>query len=117
VAGIPCKHVVCCLGHNRENLEDYCHEFYSVKRYVDTYCELMHRIPEANLDTRNMNEDIQPPPLKRLPGRLAINRRKEPGESTSTIRRSSTIKCGNCGGLGHNRKKCQSAPVAKKVTL
>ncbi|GAV87651.1 hypothetical protein CFOL_v3_31077 [Cephalotus follicularis] len=90
--------------------------FIVLKRYVDTYCELMHPKPEANLEPRNMNEDIQPPPLKRLPSRPAINGRKELGESTFTIRRSSTLKCGNCGGLGHNRKKCQRAHVAKKKT-
>ncbi|GAV91949.1 hypothetical protein CFOL_v3_35334 [Cephalotus follicularis] len=64
-------------------------------------------MPEADL--------IQPPPLKRLPGRPTVNRKREAGEPVAGIKRSSTVRCGICGGLAHNKRKCQRAPVMKKV--
>ncbi|KAL3533502.1 hypothetical protein ACH5RR_007023, partial [Cinchona calisaya] len=49
---------------------------------------------------------------EKSPGRPRRNRKREADEATpSQSRRSTTFKCGNCGGFGHNKRTCQRAPV------
>ena len=56
---------------------------------------------------------VLPPPLRRAPGRPRVNRRREAdeGASSSQPKRSSTLKCGNCGAFGHNKRTCNPLPV------
>ncbi|KAG5544465.1 hypothetical protein RHGRI_017028 [Rhododendron griersonianum] len=59
-------------------------------------------------------EPVQPPPLKRLPGRPRKSRRRaadEPAPGGSESRRSCTVRCANCKEIGHNKRTCQRAPV------
>ncbi|GFY87982.1 hypothetical protein Acr_05g0016210 [Actinidia rufa] len=81
---IPCKHATACIAYNRMNWDDV------------------------------SGDPIQPPPLKRQKGKPIKSRNREHDESavgTSDYRRSCTIKCGNCGHFGHNKRTCQGAPV------
>ncbi|GAV59368.1 hypothetical protein CFOL_v3_02899 [Cephalotus follicularis] len=105
ISGITCKHV-CCLGHTRENPGNYYHEYFSVGRLFETYSDVLHPIAKANIEPSCLNENIQPPPLKRLQGRPIMTRRRELGEPVSGIKRSSTVKCITCGFV-HNKRRCQ----------
>ncbi|XP_059461967.1 uncharacterized protein LOC132190960 [Corylus avellana] len=54
-------------------------------------------------------DEIQPPIIRRAPGRPKISRRKDVDESTNPYKLTRSgyiVKCGNCGGLGHNYKGC-----------
>ncbi|GAV73141.1 hypothetical protein CFOL_v3_16628 [Cephalotus follicularis] len=61
-----------------------------------------------------LNENIQPSPVGRLAGMPNMIRRRETGELASVIKRSSTVKCSNCGGFGHNKRICQRGLVVNK---
>lgn len=114
ISGMPCKHAVLCVGYTRGNLEELCDDCYTVAKYLKAYSSVIHPLPDSNLDPRNDDENLQPPPLKRLPGRPKKNRRREEDEAAKR-KRSTTVRCDNCKGFGHNRRTCQRAPVAKKV--
>ncbi|GAV87081.1 hypothetical protein CFOL_v3_30507 [Cephalotus follicularis] len=104
------------LAHTREDIEDYCDAYYSVRTYFAYYNEIIHPIPEADLAPGSTLENIQPPPLKRLQGRPRITGRREAGEP-GPKKRSYSVRCSNCREIGHNAKSCQRAPVAKKVSI
>ncbi|XP_028056708.1 GPI-anchored CFEM domain protein A-like isoform X2 [Camellia sinensis] len=59
-------------------------------------------------------DPLQPPPLKRLPGRPRTSRKRaahEPPAGTSQTKRSSTLRCKWCMQFGHNKRTCQRGPV------
>ncbi|KAK4413493.1 hypothetical protein Salat_2761900 [Sesamum alatum] len=49
--------------------------------------------------------------LRECQGRPKKNRRKEPSEAPTTVKRSSMVKCKACNELGHNRRTCPSIQV------
>ncbi|XP_027162782.1 uncharacterized protein LOC113763200 isoform X1 [Coffea eugenioides] len=59
---------------------------------------------------------VLPPPLRRAPDRPRVNRRREADENTciAQAKRSNTLKCGNCGAFGHNKRTCKGAPMQKR---
>ena len=70
INGMPCKHVVLCIGYNRGKIEDFCHEFYYVQTYQKIYSGVIHPLPEADYNEDDPSNQILPLPLKRHPGRL-----------------------------------------------
>ncbi|GAV63069.1 hypothetical protein CFOL_v3_06591 [Cephalotus follicularis] len=67
----------------------------STSMYMATYRNIIHLIPETNLDPDNVSQALHPPNLKRLLGRPKATRFKAEGEPTNR-RRSSTMRCSNC---------------------
>lgn len=85
--------------------------------YLRAHAGMIHPIPDQRLWEPVEGDVLEPPPLRRLPGRPRKNRRREVDDAaagTSESRRSQTIKCSNCQHFGHNKRSCQRAPVAKK---
>lgn len=117
ISGIPCKHAIICIGYKRENPEDYVDDYYSVKRYLKAYENVIHPLPQIDLDTEDTSLHMLPPPLKRLPGRPRVNRTRQENEvGPSTVsKRSCIVRCNNCGQLGHNKRSCQRDPVDRRV--
>ena len=80
---------------------------------------MIHLIVDQNMWPPDECDPIQPPNLRRLPGRPTKNRRREAGEATlgtSDAKRNLTVHCCICGNLGHNKRSCQRAPVRGKRT-
>ncbi|KAF7844180.1 transposon protein, putative, Mutator sub-class [Senna tora] len=101
ISGLPCKHGPAAIIYTRAKVENFCDAYYSIEKYIRTYFGLVSPLPGLN----TLEEiDLLPPPLRRLPGRPKKSRRREKDEAPpSDIRRKlSTIKCTNCGQLGHN---------------
>ncbi|XP_027150542.1 uncharacterized protein LOC113750795 [Coffea eugenioides] len=118
LVGIPCKHAALGIIYKREKLEDYCDQWFSKDIYLKAYASMIHPIPHEKR-WPPMDEItpkfVLPPPLRRAPGRPRVNRRREADEGPSSQpKRSSTLKCGNCGQFGHNMRTCQRAPVQRK---
>lgn len=85
-------------------MEDYCDAYYIKEKYNASYSNLVFPLPNPNI----LEEVILlPPPLRRLPGRPKKSRREKDEDAPSNARRVlSTIKCSNCGHLGHSRRSC-----------
>ncbi|XP_043694057.1 uncharacterized protein LOC122644729 [Telopea speciosissima] len=110
--GMPCKHAVAAILHKRELLETYCDAYYNMQKYMASYSRFIAPIPTLDgLREYVMNYVVQPPHLKRMPGRPHVNRRREQDEAPAAEFRkmSRTVRCDNCKQLGHNKRRCERA--------
>ncbi|XP_043693045.1 uncharacterized protein LOC122643493 [Telopea speciosissima] len=118
--GMPCKHTAAAILHKRELLETYCDAYYNMQKCMVAYAGFIAPLPALNgLREDVMNYVVQPPLLKRMPGRPHVNRRREQDEAPTTEfrKKSRTIRCNNCKQLGHNKRKCQRASSSKTKTI
>ena len=84
--------------------------------YLKAYSAMIHPILHVKRWPPMLEvlpKTVLSPPLRRAPGRPRVNRRREANEgaSSSQPKRSSTLKCGNCGAFGHNKRTCKGQPV------
>ncbi|XP_042475506.1 uncharacterized protein LOC122057463 [Macadamia integrifolia] len=115
--GLPCKHATCCIAYKRERVEDYCDSFYSLGKYMRAYENMMHPLPNiSELEDTSIMGVVEPPPLRRQPGRPKKVRKREVGEpATGEYRKkSSSVICQRCKLEGHNRTSCMSGAVRRK---
>ncbi|TXG54883.1 hypothetical protein EZV62_020139 [Acer yangbiense] len=82
VSGVPCSHALAGIRHHF-GVHDLC--------------------IWADLDTAR----VDAPPLKRLPGRPKLVRKRELGEKLKAAK-TGTVVCGNCKLPGHNSRSCKS---------
>ncbi|KAF3678289.1 putative U-box domain-containing protein 19-like [Capsicum annuum] len=65
---------------------------------------------------QSQNISVMPPPVKKLPGRLGKNRKKEEGETKKKTeklsKRGIEISCGTCHSKGHNKRRCPTGTPA-----
>ncbi|XP_058182429.1 uncharacterized protein LOC131300547 [Rhododendron vialii] len=117
VAGIPSRHAVSALTHKKVNIEDGCDPSYKLEAYMQCYGSMIHPIRNQMYWEPDQFHKLDPPPLRRMPGRPRKNRMREADEApagASHMKRSQTLRCTNCKEFGHNRRTCQRAPVKKK---
>jgi hypothetical protein len=100
------------------NVELFADNVYTTKVYCLCYKDIIHLMPELDTKNRGSYGNIDPPVLRRLPGRPRVNRKRSviegPG-GPQDARRSNTITCGNCGEFGHNILGCQRDKTKKQV--
>ncbi|WOL17335.1 hypothetical protein Cni_G26126 [Canna indica] len=102
---------------HRYNVERFCDYYYSNEMYCKTYQEMIHPMPELDERDRDGYPTVDPPELKRLPGRPRTARRRAANEGRAgqqDARRSCTVRCGICKEFGHNRKGCQRGKIANE---
>ncbi|KAK4421759.1 hypothetical protein Salat_2126500 [Sesamum alatum] len=118
VTGIPCRHATLAIAHKRDKLESFTQPSFSKENYMKAYSHMIQAIPNPQFWPPMTLEPVTilPPPLKRLPGRPRVNRRREVGED-GAVKRSGPIKCSKCFGLGHNTRTCQRAPVRQRKKI
>ena len=86
-----------------------------------TYNEFIHPIPDITMaEFRGDVDPVEPPLLRRMPGRPKKNRRREPGEPTvgkKNAKSRRAVKCNFCHKLGHNKRNCPRSIIGsnKKV--
>ena len=74
---------------------------------------MIHPIPDEALWSEVDFDYVTAPIIKRKPGRPKVLRRREADEPAKE-KRSSTVKCGICKTIGHNRRSCSKAPANLK---
>ncbi|XP_071922607.1 uncharacterized protein [Coffea arabica] len=120
ISRIPCKHAALGIMYRREKLEHYCEAWFTKDMYLKAYSAMIHPIPNVKRWPAMpdlLPKTMLPPPLRRAPGRPRVNRRREAdeGASSSQPKRSSTLKCRNCGAAGHNKRTCKGLPMQKRT--
>ncbi|XP_059450921.1 uncharacterized protein LOC132181698 [Corylus avellana] len=110
VSGIPCSHACAAIYMHKQNPEDYLDDYYKMDKYIQGYAARVYGMEGPQTwPADDPCDQILPPCIRRAPGRPKISRRKavdEPTNPYKLTRSGYIVKCGNCGGLGHNYKGC-----------
>ncbi|XP_058733206.1 uncharacterized protein LOC131604807 [Vicia villosa] len=103
LTGIPCCHAIACIWRST---------------VMDTYSHIILPTNYPQLWANDKNEPIQPPVMRRAIGRPKKNRNKtndEPRSTQTLPRKLQTVKCQNCGKMGHNKRTCKGKRAAERV--
>ncbi|XP_057247051.1 uncharacterized protein LOC130589640 [Beta vulgaris subsp. vulgaris] len=106
--GIPCRHGMRAILMAGLDPHKFVHEWYSVKRYKMAYAHGIKSIPDKDQWPETNLPTIHPPVLRRGVGRPVRNRRRGEEEQRKG-KRSTSMRCGNCGDFGHNKLTCQES--------
>lgn len=108
--GIPCGHGVAAIYRMKGTPEDYVDPIYRTSTFLNAYTTTIGPVPsEENWPTSN-HINILPPHYKTAPGRPKKARKRavdEPKNPFRESRKGATMKCGNCGSIGHNARGCK----------
>ncbi|XP_031397476.1 uncharacterized protein LOC116208272 [Punica granatum] len=113
--GIPCMHAVACIGFNNLKPEDFVHPWYSRSTHEQLYGFFIKPTAGEEYWTKSNEDPVQPPKLKRPPGRPKKQRKKgaeEPKDPYKLKRSLGPIVCGKCGGSKHNIRTCKGPSIA-----
>ncbi|KAF7150533.1 hypothetical protein RHSIM_Rhsim02G0213500 [Rhododendron simsii] len=77
IAGIPCRHAVAALTHKRANIEEGCDQSFMIDAYLKTHGGMIHPVTDQRMWEPIQGHQLDPPPLRRMPGRPRKNRRRE----------------------------------------
>ena len=109
--GIPCLHACAVIYMHKQKPDDYLDACYTIDKYMEGYAPRVFSGEGPNTwPVDDPCDPIMPPIVRRAPGRLKIARQREADEPTNPYkltRSGYTVKCENCGGLGHNYKSCK----------
>lgn len=113
VSGIPCKHAICVINDNEEDVNKYVAQYYSGNIWKGTYEYNIKPVNGEDLWKKTGRIPIGVPEFRRPPGRPKTYRRKKaPHESPTregkATRHGRTMHCSNCGEAGHNIAKCKN---------
>lgn len=122
LTGIPCKHAISAIYLMRHNPDDYVVECYLKKTYMMTCSNIIMLVNGMNLWSRSEEPPMLPPQYSSQHGRPRTKRIKDASEKANSGpklgRVQKSLKCGNCGVLGHNTKTChRHLPTKEKKTV
>ncbi|XP_058726169.1 uncharacterized protein LOC131597489 [Vicia villosa] len=107
------------IRDQRLEVDDFVPDYYKKECYEACYTPVIYLANGATLWTKTDAVDLQPPPIKRQPGRPKKKRNKEAGEqvrsATQLKRAKFGIKCSRCNKDGHNKATCKLPPTVTTV--
>ncbi|TXG73517.1 hypothetical protein EZV62_002096 [Acer yangbiense] len=110
VSRVPCSHAFARIRHHygvngdKGNLVEFINPILSKSAYLRTYNSMIHPIPDLCIWADLETSKVDPPPLKRLPGRPRLVKKRESGEKQKASK-TGTVVCGKCKELEHNFRK------------
>nr|XP_027193470.1 uncharacterized protein LOC113788095 [Cicer arietinum] len=110
LTGIPCCHALVCIWHNKADPESYVSPYYRKTNFLTCYSYIIMPSNGPKLWHASNGDPINPPIMRRAPGRPKKKRNKSNDESKGSNklpRQFATVKCKNCGKLGHNTRTCK----------
>ncbi|KAL6128364.1 hypothetical protein ACLB2K_071719 [Fragaria x ananassa] len=121
LTGIPCKHAISTLFGLRLEPDDYVSPCYLKETYMRIYDNCIQPANSMDLWGKGDGPNILPPAYTRQPGRPKTKRTKQAFENVingtaKAGREQRSVKCGNCGQIGHNKVTCKSHLPSKKTT-
>ncbi|XP_057415441.1 uncharacterized protein LOC130710255 [Lotus japonicus] len=119
LTGIPCVHVVACMWYNNHIPENYVDISYKRFTFLNTYSHIILPNNGPKLWPDVEAPPLNPPYVRRAPGRPKKQRNKrndEPRNPTRMRRISSTVRCRRCGEPGHNKRTCRGK-TAVNITI
>lgn len=113
LTGLPCCHALSCMIGQGIDVDQYVSDYFRKEKYEACYSHIIYPVNGQSLWTRTEFTDLQPPPIKRQPGRPKKNRRKDADEKRDEqqLKRARYgMKCSRCKAEGHNKSTCKLPP-------
>ncbi|XP_057434870.1 uncharacterized protein LOC130727680 [Lotus japonicus] len=118
LTGIPCVHAVACMWYNHHVPENYVDMAYRRHTFLNTYSHIILPNNGPKLWPEVEAAPLNPPYVRRAPGRPKKQRNKandEPRNPNRLRRISSTVRCRRCGEPGHNKRTCKGKTAADRT--
>ncbi|GKV11447.1 hypothetical protein SLEP1_g22707 [Rubroshorea leprosula] len=81
LSGVPCPHALACIMYKRWSIDDYILDFYKKEKYLVAYAYPLQRIRKGTKAWKTMGEEeLLPPPVKSMLGRLMKKGRRHKRE-------------------------------------
>uniref|UniRef100_A0A803N9D6 Uncharacterized protein n=1 Tax=Chenopodium quinoa TaxID=63459 RepID=A0A803N9D6_CHEQI len=110
-----CYHALGCIAKRRLQYEEFVHKAYHVSTYASTHAPIFKAMLGYKQWEAKPYPKTLPPPYRKMPGRPSKKKRvKEPGEVQErqlVQRTKKQNRCSNCGGVWHNKSKCQNVTL------
>ena len=110
LTGIPCLHAIRALDHAKIDPVSQISHWYHKSTYIASYQYAMQPMPGKKFMRCEGFEELEPPPVVKMPGKPKTKRvkaanepRKKPSSGKLTIK-GCKQRYGNCKMEGHNRK-------------
>ena len=101
------------MKHQDMKIDDYIPDYYLKEKYEACYSPMIYPANGQNLWTKTEFNDLQPPLIKRQPGRPKKKRNKDADEKKDDIQlkraRYGSV-CSRCKQKGHNKSTCKLPP-------
>jgi hypothetical protein len=114
LTGIPCCHAIASILKKVQKPEDYIPNYYRKETYVACYTPLIKPVNGQSVWKKTQYTDLQPPPIRRQPGRPKKRRNREEGELLREPgmlnKKGMKQACRRCGETGHNKSTCKLPP-------
>lgn len=113
LTGLPCCHAISCMKSQDIDVDQYVSDCFRKERYEICYSHIIYPVNGQSLWRRTEYTDLQPPPIKRQPGRPKKNRRKDVDEKRDEQQLKKAkygMKCSRCKAEGHNKSTCKLPP-------
>ncbi|KAL5757018.1 hypothetical protein ACOSQ2_021764 [Xanthoceras sorbifolium] len=117
ISGVPCSHALAMISHylqHRDGIVEFVHLSLTKTAVQQTYASMILSIPDRYVWPQITVTPVIPPPLKTLPGRLKVIRRRELDDRPKGTRGSNVV-CRKCGLLGHNKRTCKGPRLSKNT--
>lgn len=110
--GISCEHALAVISFNGADPENFVADWFKRDIYLKAYSSTINPVKGREFWPASDEGPLQPPVVKRMPGRPIKKRRREPlkvkhGNKARLSRHGRVFKCTICHKEGHNRLRCQ----------
>ncbi|WCJ30900.1 hypothetical protein M5689_012421 [Euphorbia peplus] len=111
--GIPCAHAICAMHHRKIDPLQHVAHWYHKQTHIQAFSNFIQPVTNMKMWLETGNPPIEPPEVKKMPGRPKKNRRREHDEPRhgKASRRGLQITCSICKTPGHNKSKCTKKPT------
>ncbi|KAH6771697.1 hypothetical protein C2S51_010101 [Perilla frutescens var. frutescens] len=116
LSGIPCIHACSAIHFLKEDVADYVADYYTISKYIECFRCGLEPINGKTMWPEAVGDPVQPPLLRKMPGRPKKKRRRAADENEPTKSKSArifgiVITCKRCLQPGHNSRTCKNKPV------
>ncbi|KAK3222531.1 hypothetical protein Dsin_009556 [Dipteronia sinensis] len=91
----------------KEGLTQFIHPSLSKYTFLRTYSFMISHIPDSCVWVDMEAAYLDPPPIKKKPGRPKLVRKRESHEKPKASRSGSVV-CTRCRNPGHNKRTCKA---------
>ncbi|CAH9145798.1 unnamed protein product [Cuscuta epithymum] len=110
LTGVPCVHACAAINSVKGRPENYVHKYFTKEYFFRAYEYEIQPMESTDFSPKPGHELIQPPLLRRPPGRPKKQRHRsslEGRDAHKAKRKHGMIKCSKCKQFGHNKRSCK----------